>query len=314
MEMNEVPVTLIIFNRPETTRKVFEQVKKICPKKIFIISDEGRNEKEKEIVREARRIVEDIDWECEIHKNYAKQNMGCGYRVSSGLDWVFDHTEFSIILEDDCVPNRSFFRFCSEMLEKYRDDERIMYISGNNFHKQIPFSHSYDFVNIGWIWGWATWRRAWEKYDFKISSWKEESKNKMLRRFYTDNEYPIFENDLKALSDRGLFTWDFQWQYACACNNGMCIVPCKNLITNIGFGEEATHTKTRRAYYDGRSSELEFPLSDPEFIIPNRKYDYLTLVHLKGFEPGIIRRNLREFRIKIARQRHKIMRCRYEKN
>ena len=138
MEMNEVPVTLIIFNRPETTRKVFEQVKKICPKKIFIISDEGRNEKEKEIVREARRIVEDIDWECEIHKNYAKQNMGCGYRVSSGLDWVFDHTEFSIILEDDCVPNTSFFRFCSEMLEKYRDDERIMYISGNNFHKQVP--------------------------------------------------------------------------------------------------------------------------------------------------------------------------------
>ena len=133
MEMKEVPVTIIIFNRPETTRMVFEQVKKVCPKKIFIISDEGRNE------RETRRIVEDINWTCEIHKNYAEQNMGCGYRVSSGLDWVFNHTEFSIILEDDCVPNRSFFEFCAEMLEKYRNDERsiypgIIFISRFSFH------------------------------------------------------------------------------------------------------------------------------------------------------------------------------------
>ncbi len=313
MEMKEVPVTIIIFNRPETTRMVFEQVKKVCPKKIFIISDEGRNEKEKEIVRETRRIVEDINWTCEIHKNYAEQNMGCGYRVSSGLDWVFNHTEFSIILEDDCVPNRSFFEFCAEMLEKYRNDERIMYISGNNFHKQVQFSHSYDFVNIGWIWGWATWRRAWRKYDFKISSWKDGNKNKIHRRFYTDKEYPIFENDLRSLMDRGFFTWDFQWQYACACNNGMCIVPCRNLITNIGFGEEATHTKTRREYYDGKTFELDFPLSDPEFIIPNREYDYMTLVHLKGFESNTIKRNLQKVRMEIARQRHKVMRCRYEK-
>lgn len=301
MKPFNVAICFIIFNRPDTTEIVFQQIRAIKPKKIYVISDAARNEAEKEIVQRTRAIVEDnVDWECEVIKNYAQINMGCGPRVSSGISWVFEREEELIILEDDCVPDQSFFYFAQEMLEKYKNDERIMYITGDNFHKDIVIHDSYDFVKIGWIWGWATWKRAWSKYDFQFSHWKRDRET--VRRFYNKDEYEVFARDLDSLIEKGMYTWDYQWQYCCAINGGLCIVPKVNLVNNIGFRPDATHTKTANPYYDGTTKTIRFPLKDPEAILPNVEYDRKTLRYMKGFDPNIVKKILRRVR-KLIRNR-----------
>jgi len=300
MKQFDVPICFIIFNRPDTTEIVFKQIRALEPKKLYIVSDAARDETEKEIVQRTRAIVEDnVDWECEVIKNYAHVNMGCGPRVSSGISWVFEREEELIILEDDCVPDQSFFCFAQEMLEKYRNDERVMYISGDNFHKDVFIHDSYDFVKIGWIWGWATWKRAWNKYDFRFSHWKKDRET--VRRFYTKDEYEVFARDLDSLTERGLYTWDYQWQYSCAINGGLCIVPKVNLVNNIGFRPDATHTKTTNPYYDGTTKTLMFPLKDPETILPNVEYDRKTLRYMKGFDPSRLKRILRRVKRRIKK-------------
>ena len=144
------PVAFIIFNRPDTTRIVFEEIKKAKPEKLLIIADGPRNNKpgEKERCAETRAIVENIDWECEVLRNYSDKNMGCKNRVASGLNWVFENVEEAIILEDDCLPDQSFFRYCQELLEKYRDDKRIMLIAGDNMlFENNKQKYSYYFSN-----------------------------------------------------------------------------------------------------------------------------------------------------------------------
>lgn len=281
MEGYDIPITFIVFNRPDTTVKVFEKIKQIKPQKLLIISDAARNNDEKTFVDESRKIAESVDWECTVLKNYAESNMGCGYRVSSGLDWVFENVDYSIILEDDCVPEISFFQFCREMLLKYKDDERIMYITGDNFHKDVVFDASYDFAKIGWIWGWATWRRAWKKYDFKVPSWASVKEKNLLEGYYTKKENKFFANDIESLFTRNFHTWDFQWQYANAINSGLCVVPKVNLISNIGFDINATHTTGKMPFYDDKTEPLSFPLEDPKVIVANKKYDDLTFLRMK---------------------------------
>jgi len=303
MKQFNVPICFIIFNRPDTTEKVFQQIRVVKPKKLYVVSDAARNETEEDVVQRTRAIIEDnVDWECEVIKNYAQINMGCGERVSSGISWAFEREEELIILEDDCVPDQSFFYYAQELLEKYKNDERIMYISGDNFHKDIDIHFSYDFVKIGWIWGWATWKRAWSKYDFQFSHWKKDRES--VRRFYTKDEYEAFARDLDSLTERGMYTWDFQWQYCCAINGGLCIIPEVNLINNIGFGANATHTKTAIPYYNGSTKTLMFPLKDPEVILPNLEYDRKTLRFMKGFAPNRLERIIkiikRFIRTKIA--------------
>ena len=164
----ETPIAFFIFRRPETTRRVFEQIRKVKPLKLFVVADGGRNEEEWKKCHAARAVIEAVDWPCEVIKNYADKNFGCKIRISSGLDWVFQNTEKAIILEDDTLPHESFFRFSEELLRHYKDNPKIMHISGVNFQQKnsdFRCSDSYYFSRLPHIWGWATWKRAWKNYD-----------------------------------------------------------------------------------------------------------------------------------------------------
>jgi hypothetical protein len=272
----KTPVTFIIFKRPETTERVFEAIRLAKPPKLLVIADGPREDRvgEAEKCTATRAIIDRIDWDCEVLKNYSEVNLGCAKRVSSGLNWVFDQVEEAIILEDDCLPHPTFFRFCEELLERYRYDQRIMSISGNNDHFfQKRTEDSYYFSLYNSCWGWATWRRAWQYYDFEMKLWSEIRAedflldilvNKQAARFWTK----IFQ----SVYDGGLNTWAYRWKFACWIQNGLSIKPTVNLISNIGFGEEATHTKTRKDNRANLSSEMiAFPLKHPSFVIRDIK-------------------------------------------
>jgi hypothetical protein len=240
------PVAFIIFNRPDVTERVFQAIRQAQPQKLLVIADGPRADRpgEAEKCAAARAVIDRVDWDCEVLTNYSEVNLGCKLRVSSGIDWVFSEVEEAIILEDDCLPAPSFFSFCQVLLEKYRHDERVMMISGNNFQppdKQIQ--ESYYFSKYIHVWGWATWRRAWQHYDVEMSSWRALRDERFLDSMCNDpieKEYWIKIFDDVANGD--IDTWDYQWNYTCWQQSSMNIMPSINLISNIGFRSDATHT------------------------------------------------------------------------
>lgn len=245
------PVALIIFNRPDTTKLVFNAIRQAKPLKLFLIADAPRagNADDAKKCKEVRSIVENVDWPCEVKKNYSNKNLGCGKRPVSGIAWVFENVDRAIILEDDCLPHPSFFTFCQQLLEYYYDDKRIMHISGNNFQfGKKRGNASYYYSRFSHSWGWATWRRAWEHYDFEMKSYPD---------FLLENKISAIFNDKKAqkywtvlLSDvyagKIVSVWDYQWTYTTWVQNGLCILPNVNLVSNIGFNEFATHTSDQK--------------------------------------------------------------------
>ena len=271
------PVLFLVFNRPDTTRQVFEAIRQAQPSRLFIAADGPRESKagEAEKCVEVRRIIDEgIDWNCEVHRLYRDRNLGCRVAVSSAVDWFFENVEEGIILEDDCLPHISFFRFCEELLMRYQDDKRMMHISGCNF---IEYTHkgqeSYFFSKYSSVWGWATWRRAWKYYDVNIEKWPEIRAKGLHRWFLENGEVQVRQAQWDSIRS-GLNTWDYQWAFAMLINNGLNIVPKKNLIANIGFGRNATHTtckRDRRANYPGQP--IEFPLIHPKIIVSNKNYD-----------------------------------------
>lgn len=281
------PIALIIYNRPSLTKKVFEQVAIARPKRLLLIAD-GPKSNEDKILCTASRAVIDVNWPCKVSYNYSDINLGCRQRVSSGLDWVFDNVESSIILEDDCVPNRSFFRFCQDLLNKYKYDPRISMISGNNtLPKDFPISDSYYFSRFALIWGWATWRRSWEKYDVNVLEWPTIRDSSLLLDIHKNKD--VSEAWRKRIDKvfHGHDTWDHQWSLACWKNDGIIIHPSSNLVTNIGFGCDATHTKhvEDAKYLSMPTKELKFPLRHPKYISVNRDADLFTFNNLFSESP-----------------------------
>ena len=275
------PVVFIIFNRPDTTEKVFERIRKAKPTKFLVIADGPRKDREHEAENcaQTRAIIEKVDWNCEILKNYSDSNMGCKRRVSSGLDWVFTVVEEAIILEDDCLPDITFFRFCQELLERYRHDERIMQISGTNFiskyTKQILLE-DYYFSDFGSIWGWASWRRAWKLYDVNMILWKEFRESTFIKDYLLYDKKQCTKTKTKEweqVSTGEIDTWDFQWGFAKKINSGLSIVPKANLISNIGFDSRATHTQGKSIVSDLAYEKVEFPLEDPSYVLRHRQFD-----------------------------------------
>jgi len=239
------PVALLIFNRPQPTARVFEAIAQAKPQQLLVVADGPRTPGEADLCRQTRSVIDQIDWDCELLTNYSEHNLGCRNRVASGLDWVFSETEEAIILEDDCIPSPSFFSFCEVLLERYRHDERIMHISGDNFQfgKQRT-RHSYYFSKYNHIWGWASWRRAWKLYDVTMKTWPEYRDEGLLtavcenpqeRTYWTQAFDRVYNNQID--------TWDYQWTYTCWANHGLSVLPNVNLVTNVGFGPDATHTK-----------------------------------------------------------------------
>lgn len=253
----KTPIALIFFKRPEETRTVFNQIKKVKPQKLFLISDGPRNNEDAEKCAETRKIMENIDWNCTVIKNYSEINLGCRNRVVSGLNWLFGQVDEAIILEDDCVPDETFFYYCEELLEKYRDNHKIIQIAGVNFQQKNPLfkcHDSYYFSKLPQTWGWATWKRAWKLYDSEMEDWPKIKQDKILKNTFTDPivldywEY-LFSNMHQTIKSE-TYVWDTQWALSCFKNNGLSINPCVNLVTNIGSTQDATGTK------NGKGQEL----------------------------------------------------------
>lgn len=280
----KMPIAFIIFNRSDLTKKVFAEIRKIKPESLYIIADGPRNEAEKVKCQEARAVVEDIDWQCEVHKNYSDTNLGCKKRVSSGLDWFFENVESGIILEDDCLPSQDFFCYCENLLEFYKQDERVMMISGTNLLKEWKSNRqSYHFSVYGGIWGWASWKRAWKFYDVDMKLWNsDESKNK-IKAILTYKQYKNREILFNKTFAGEIDTWDYQWHFARLLQSGLTAVPSVNLVSNIGFRHDATHTKSLAETANLPRIKLDFPLKPSEKISADFKYDNLFFkTFLKG--------------------------------
>lgn len=273
----KTPILFIIFNRPETTERVFNEIRKAKPKKLYVVADGPRNTRPDDIQKciETRKIIDSIDWDCQVFKNYSEINLGCRNRVSSGIDWFFENEESGIILEDDCLPEHTFFQFCEEMLEKYKDNNQIGMISGTNFYPDKNPSESYYFSKYSSIWGWATWRRAWKSYDVDIKNWPENKKNNSLKNIFKNIKDRMYWSSIfDEIYNKRIDTWDYQWTYTCFFNNFFSVVPSRNQISNIGFGgNNSTHTKKISPFANMKTEPIIFPLNHPERFEINSKID-----------------------------------------
>lgn len=275
----KTPVAFIIFNRPDLTRIVFESIRKVQPKKLLVIADGARFPEEETKCNQAREIINKVDWDCEVLTNFSDVNLGCKKRVSSGLDWVFSQVEEAIVLEDDCLPAESFFYFCQELLKYYKNDKRIMHISGNNFqHKNQKHNnqYSYYFSKYSHIWGWATWKRAWQYYDVKIQSFPIFKSQKLINFICkSTDEQNYWLNIFDEVFNENIDTWDVQWLYSCWTQNGLSILPKLNLVSNIGFRADATHT-IHDSYLANIPIFEIWNIENPKFIVINQDADGYT--------------------------------------
>jgi len=274
--MLDTPVTFLIYNRPELTERVFAVIAQARPKTLLVVADGPRPDRadDADKCKRARAIIDRIDWPCDVRMNLATTNLGCRRRVSSGLDWVFRQTEESIILEDDCLPDPSFFGFCENLLSRYRDDPRVMLIAGSNFQSsRWACPTSYYFSRYAPIWGWATWRRAWRLYDVDIQCWPGLKACDWLSTFLPDpREVQFWTEAFDRVHSRGYNTWDYQWTFACFAGKGLSATAAVNLVTNLGFGEGATHT-TAASPLANRPTGSMSSLRHPSDIEPSNAED-----------------------------------------
>ncbi len=241
--MFNTPILLLVFNRPEETQRVFEEVRKVQPKQLFISADGARAGRSDDVENSqaVREIFKNVDWDCEVKTLYREQNLGCRNAVSEGITWFFNNVEEGIILEDDCLPHPTFFSYCETLLEYYRTDESIMHIGANNFQDGIKRGDgSYYFSKIPHVWGWASWRRAWQHYDINFAGLGEVAKTQLP--YKNSFERSFWLQTFKRVQNGEINTWDYQWSFALLKIGGKAIIPQSNLVTNIGFGGEATHT------------------------------------------------------------------------
>lgn len=282
--MNEwqlkTPVCFIIFNRPDVTQRVFEKIREAKPPKLLVIADGARANKigEQEKCLAARAIIHQVDWKCEVLTNYSDVNLGCRKRIYTGLDWVFSQVEEAIILEDDCLPDPSFFRFCEELLEEYRHNTRIMLVSGQNLQfGQKRRNYSYYFSRYNHCWGWATWKRAWQYYDDTMELWPlVKNENWLFDILQDEQAFRYWSATFQGMYE-GFDTWDYPWLFACYINQGLSVLPNINLVSNIGFGKEGTHaTDTNSILANIPVEEMQFPLKHPPFIVRDTQADNFT--------------------------------------
>lgn len=272
------PVLLLIFNRPDTTLKVLNQLRKVQPAKLYIAADGPRsnNISDKALCAEARAVIDLIDWDCSVTKLFNEENKGCKVAVSSALDWFFNQEEEGIVLEDDCLPSISFFYFCDILLDKYRLDSRIHNITGTNLQRGKKWGNaSYYFSQYSNIWGWASWRRVWNKYDVALKKYSEEDAAMQLKKIFNDRflieEWLRIFVDLKAGK---IDTWDYQLNFITFFENALCITPNINLISNIGFREDATHTHDAANHNSNIPSEELEEIIHPIYFVPEKEADY----------------------------------------
>jgi hypothetical protein len=273
--MFNTPILFLIFKRLETAKQVFAVLREIRPAFLYIAADGPRTtvtgESEQcKVVREY--VLENIDWDCKVFTLFREKNLGCGKAVSEAISWFFDNVEQGIILEDDCLPSLSFFRFCEVLLEKYKENNEIYHIAGYNslINTKLHDGASYFFTRIQDCWGWATWRKAWSKYNYDIKNLYDFiSKNKIKKIFKRKCDQQFWIDIFTKMQNHEIDTWDYQWVYAILDNGGLCINPAKNLISNIGFGIDATHTMDESHSHNDQRFEIDVILHPSKIKVDN---------------------------------------------
>jgi hypothetical protein len=280
--MLDTPVLFLIFNRPEHTQRVFYEIKKQRPKRLFVHADGPRQSEISDYQKcmESRRIIEQqIDWECDLHILFRDENLGCGKGPSSAISWFFDFVSEGIIIEDDCLPHSDFFGYCSELLDIYRDDERIMIIGATTYRDDYPCEFSYTFTHYGTMAAWATWKRVWEKYDYSLSGFsREELKSRMEKLFNSHFECKKWIKLYDWIVTDGFSSyWDWQLHFIVFYYGGIAIRPQKNMINNIGYGLDASHTnyETHASFHANRPVYGCLPLNHPSDVVVDKKQDSL---------------------------------------
>lgn len=298
------PVLFLVFNRLDTASQVFESIRQAKPPRLYIAADGAREsvQDEKERVNAVREYVTaNVDWDCEVKTLFREKNLGCKIAVSSAIDWFFENEEMGIILEDDCLPSSSFFWFCEKMLIEYQNDERIMMISGTNYYLDIRdrIQNDYFYSRHFIIWGWATWSRAWNNYDVKIPTWRQEIQPEDLS-FVSERKYVVkyFENMFDMIYKNALNTWDIQWVYTCLFNNGLCLTPSINMIHNIGV--DGTHNSgnlTENHFLKLHDFDDVNKIQPNKLVFPNEYYD--SKFHLEKTLPSYKQQRLRDVLRKV---------------
>jgi hypothetical protein len=287
-----IPVIFMIFNRPDTTRQVFETIRAAKPRKLLVIADGPRTNRPGDVEKcsATRAIIDEVDWDCEVHRNFSESNMGCGLRCFSGITWAFDLVDKAIIIEDDCVPTSSFFDYCAELLDRYENDERVMMISGDNrLFGHAETEDSYYFSRFPNLWGWATWRRAWAKYDPNMTHWPEIRDRRLFDQYLPKmSDRYHWESAFQSVYDGKIDTWDYQWVYNIWANSGLCIAPARNLVRNIGMDHaEATHTKGETVYSLLGAEDLDLPLTHPATVLASADKDEIEAKLRAAHSPGL---------------------------
>jgi hypothetical protein len=272
----KTPVAIAIFNRPDLTRQVFAAIRAARPPRLLVIADGPRNPEERTRCEAARAVIQ-IDWPCELETNYAEANLGCKRRVASGLTWVFERCEEAIVLEDDTLPAPSFFPFCEALLARYRDDERVMCIGGMNLYPRSAArdQEDYYFVRYGATNGWASWRRAWRHFDVDLAEWPAYKRAGRLRDVVPTPRERWFWTALFDAQHRGsINTWDFQWLFARLARGGLMAAPMRNMVVNLGFRADATHSVDMpAAWAPAREHHDTWSIEHPEYVVANRDVD-----------------------------------------
>jgi hypothetical protein len=296
--MFQTPILLIIFKRPDTTQAVFERIRAVKPRYLFVAADGARNEEEKIKCELTRRIIEQVDWECEIKTYFEDTNWGSGRMPARAISWFFAHVEQGIILEDDCVPDMSFFPYCENLLIEYAHDQRVSMISGTNLLGQWkPAEYDYYFSRMGSSWGWASWRRAWHFFDFELSEWKKPQAKKAVERvfgaifpktayqsFFFQIYSGVYDRTVAHVEQKKAISWwDYQWSFAQMIHGFLVIFPHVNLVSNVGFGENATHTLQNDSLLSNLNAcKINIPLAKNIFMTPENEYDAQFCIRLQG--------------------------------
>lgn len=271
--MFDTPILMITYNRPEHARAVFNAIKRVKPKRFFIAADGPKNEYDNLKIEQSLAIINDIDWECELKTLIRKENLGCGKGPASAISWFFENVEEGIILEDDCLPNESFFDFCQKLLTTYRFSENVMMISGTSYQAEQMNENSYYFSKYVHVWGWATWRRAWKNYDYRLDGDDDQSRKAIISKTFSNpRERAMWRFNMDIIIN-GLDAWDYQWMYCIWKNDGLSIIPWKNMVSNIGFGQDATHTTDANSHQSNMKRHLLEKIYHPKEIKKNRTAD-----------------------------------------
>lgn len=271
------PVLFLVFKRPTLTKLVFEEIRKAQPRQLFIGADGPRenNHDDADKVNEVREIVQNVDWDCEVKTFFQKKNVGSKLAESSAINYFFENVNAGIILEDDCLPNQFFFKFCAELLDRYHDDNRIMHISGNNFQfGRTIGNESYYFSNFNYAWGWATWKRAWAHYDVDMKNYPKFKDQKQIKNTFSSKRIQTYLTKIfDSVYANKVDCWDYQWSFSILSQNGLCICPNKNLVSNIGFGSSGQNCiDPNTAIANIKTHELT-NMTHPNIILPNHEAD-----------------------------------------